>query len=79
MTERLKAVAALFATEGGSIPWDQLPWHELRFQHVEFIRQRLQAYPPIESPLLRFRTYAISGYCNPSLGVMPITSRAASQ
>jgi len=44
MTERLRAVAALLAADGGvSMPWEGLPWHELRFAHVASIRQRLLA------------------------------------
>ncbi len=43
MTERLKAVATLLSGDRGvPIPWDALPWHELRFAHVASIRQRLQ-------------------------------------
>ncbi len=42
MTERLRAVAALLAADGGApVPWEALPWHELRFAHVASIRQRL--------------------------------------
>jgi len=42
MVERLRVVAALLAAEGSSpVPWDALPWHELRFAHVASIRQRL--------------------------------------
>jgi integrase len=36
MVERLRAVAALL-----DVPYAQIVWHELRFQHVDAIRQRL--------------------------------------
>ena len=36
MVERLRAVAALL-----DVPYEQIAWHELRFQHVDAIRQRL--------------------------------------
>ncbi len=43
MTERLRAVAALLAADGGApVPWEALPWHELRFAHVAAVRARLQ-------------------------------------
>ncbi len=42
MVERLRAVAVLLAADGGTpVPWEALPWHELRFAHVASIRQRL--------------------------------------
>lgn len=36
MIERLRAVAALLG-----VPYEQVVWHEFRFQHVDFLRQRL--------------------------------------
>jgi len=36
MLERLRAVAALL-----DVPYEQVVWHELRFQHVDALRQRL--------------------------------------
>src|SRR5215207_6999194 len=36
MVERLKAVARLIHAE-----YETMVWHELRFQHLEFIRQRM--------------------------------------
>ncbi len=36
MVERLRAVAALL-----DVPYEQISWHELRFQHIDAIRQRL--------------------------------------
>jgi len=36
MVERLRAVATLIG-----VPYEQVAWHELRFQHVDFLRQRL--------------------------------------
>jgi len=42
MVKRLRAVAKLLPADGGATPpWEAVPWHELRFQHVAFIRQRL--------------------------------------
>jgi len=42
MTKRLRAVARLLPASGGATPaWEEVPWHALRFQHVETIRQRL--------------------------------------
>ncbi len=38
MLERLRAVAALL-----DVPYAQIVWHELRFQHVDALRQRLLA------------------------------------
>ncbi len=38
MVERLRAVAALLG-----VPYEQVVWHELRFQHVDALRQRLLA------------------------------------
>ncbi len=43
MTERLRAVAALLAVDGGvPVPWEALPWHELRFTHIAAVRACLQ-------------------------------------
>jgi hypothetical protein len=43
MIKCLRAIARLLPADGGAIlPWEAIPWHELRFQHVEFIRQCLQ-------------------------------------
>ncbi|HSH82382.1 MAG TPA: tyrosine-type recombinase/integrase, partial [Herpetosiphonaceae bacterium] len=36
MTERLRAVAKLIG-----LPYESVAWHEFRFQHIDFIRQRL--------------------------------------
>ena len=43
MVKRLRAVARLLPADGRAVPaWEAIPWHELRFQHIAFIRQRLQ-------------------------------------
>ena len=36
MVERLRAVAVLIG-----MPYEQVVWHDLRFQHVDFLRQHL--------------------------------------